>query len=269
MSNDSSSNSVKSLDSVSTVHRNGSLLTYIAQILGVTSGVLAIFISSQLIAVVVIVLMFQLAGTPFEQFDTVIQEDITWQFIMYAFVAVFEVGIFYGIYRLFGRHLFKSAKLIGRPSKKVVTYALGFYGLYFLSMLAVYFLVDAYLPSIDVDQIQDIGFKTPQGYEIALTYVALAVLPPLAEEIAFRGVLYQQLKKYSNYRVALILTSLVFAAAHLEFMGDNPLNFVAAIDTFILSLYLIFAYEKSNSLYTPIIIHALKNTVAFVAVYYL
>ena len=67
--------------------------------------------------------------------------------------------------------------------------------------------------------------------------------------------------------VAALITSIIFATAHLEFGEGAPLLWVAAIDTFVLSLALVYVRERTGRLWGSMGVHALKNTVAFVSIY--
>ena len=62
---------------------------------------------------------------------------------------------------------------------------------------------------------------------------------------------------------AAIITSLMFAVGHLQFGSGAPLLWVAALDTFVLSLVLCYIREKTDSLWPGIFIHAIKNALAF------
>ena len=66
---------------------------------------------------------------------------------------------------------------------------------------------------------------------------------------------------------AVIGTSLLFAAGHLAEGGSAGLLYIAAIDTFSLSLVLIYLREKTDGLWASMTLHALKNGIAFVALF--
>jgi membrane protease YdiL (CAAX protease family) len=67
--------------------------------------------------------------------------------------------------------------------------------------------------------------------EVSMLLVALGVIAPVAEEIFFRGVLYTGLRKRLPVVPAVVLSSAVFAAAHMESMRLLPfvLGIVAAL----------------------------------------
>ncbi len=104
---------------------------------------------------------------------------------------------------------------------------------------------------------------------LALTFISLVILPPLAEEIMVRGFLYSTLKKAMRPIGAVILTSALFAAAHLPEGGAAGPLYIAALDTFILSLVLIYLREKTGGLWASITLHASKNGIAFLLLFVL
>jgi len=83
----------------------------------------------------------------------------------------------------------------------------------------------------------------------------------------FRGFVYTGLRTKLQPVGSALITSAVFASLHLEFGNGAPLLWVAAIDTFILSLVLCYLREKTGSLWPGICLHALKNFVAFATLY--
>lgn len=79
------------------------------------------------------------------------------------------------------------------------------------------------------------------------------VLAPLAEEVAFRGLLYRYLRHLATPLTATFASALLFALMHASLAQCTwalVLGLVAAV-----------AYEHTRSLLTPIIIHGLFNSV--------
>lgn len=123
---------------------------------------------------------------------------------------------------------------------------------------------------VNVNQEQSIGFSGAAGFvPLALTAISLVVLPPLVEEIVFRGFLYGGLRKKLTPGIAAIITSITFAAPHALESSDGTLLWVAAIDTFTLSLVLCYLREKTGSIYAGIGVHAIKNGLAFITIFVL
>jgi membrane protease YdiL (CAAX protease family) len=103
---------------------------------------------------------------------------------------------------------------------------------------------------------------------MALTFVALVVIAPVAEEALMRGFLFGALRRRLPFIWSTLITSAMFASLHLAGgeQGAGPL-WVAAIDTFTLSLALCYLREKTGRLWAGIGLHMLKNGIAFVALF--
>ena len=121
--------------------------------------------------------------------------------------------------------------------------------------------------TINTEQEQDIGFTNVTDGQLYIVFVSLVILPPITEEIIFRGFLYTRFKKYVQVIPAAILVSVLFGAAHLQLgNGEAPL-WTAAIDTFVLSLILVWLREKTKSIIPGMLLHGMKNALAFVVLF--
>lgn len=110
-------------------------------------------------------------------------------------------------------------------------------------------------PGFDVNQAQDIGIKAGGLQDMIAAFVMLIVITPLFEELLFRGVLFHGLRKRITFVGSALVTSLLFAVAH------GQAN--AAVDTFVLSMFLCFLVERTKSIWPAVMLHALKNFLAF------
>lgn len=150
---------------------------------------------------------------------------------------------------------------VRRPKFSDVGYMLAGFGVYLVTYMVVAGLLR---DTLDFDQRQELGFDTAvYGIDLWMVFVSLVILPPLVEEILFRGFLYTQLKRAFRTIWAAIIVSILFAAAHLQFGTGNPLLWVAALDTFILSMVLVYLRERTGSIWAGVGVHALKNLIAF------
>jgi len=139
---------------------------------------------------------------------------------------------------------------------------------YFILYLISVTVISHFVPGLNVNQQQQLGFNNVSGtVPLVLTFISLVVLPPLAEEIMVRGFLYSSLKKAMPTAVAVIGTSAIFAAAHLPEGGAAGPLYIAALDTFVLSLVLIGLREATGNLWASITLHAVKNGIAFMALF--
>ncbi|HEY1645155.1 MAG TPA: type II CAAX endopeptidase family protein, partial [Candidatus Saccharimonadales bacterium] len=160
-------------------------------------------------------------------------------------------------------------KVIGlrRPKAKDPLYTLiaapVYYGLYIVAVL----VISTFVKSLNVSETQNVGFNAVHGVaQLIVTFISLVVLPPIAEEILVRGFLYSSLRKGLPQIVAALLTSVIFASAHLP-EGTSGLLWIGFIDTFILSMVLIYLREKTGGLWSGMLLHGLKNGVAYYVLY--
>lgn len=154
-----------------------------------------------------------------------------------------------------------------RPRWKDLLYAVLGFGAYIIAYIALVNIVQAIAPGFDLDQSQDLGFSaSTAGRDLILVFVSLVILPPITEEILMRGFLYSGLRTKLSMVTAGLITSLLFAAAHLP-EGTGGLFWIGAIDTFTLSLVLVYLREKTGSLWPAILLHAIKNGIAFAVLF--
>jgi membrane protease YdiL (CAAX protease family) len=94
----------------------------------------------------------------------------------------------------------------------------------------------------------------------AITFVAVAVIVPISEELYFRGLLHRLFQPYFKFWPRVLLSSSLFALAHFDSIG-------VVVSSFIMVVVIAYAYEKVNSLWMPIAIHATTNGVAVILLY--
>ncbi len=94
---------------------------------------------------------------------------------------------------------------------------------------------------------------------LALLFVALVIAAPLTEEFLFRGFL---LTGFSCSRIgwlgAIIICSLFWSVIHFQY------DWYDITWIFLLGLIMGYAKKDSKTIYLPLIMHALVNTMAFV-----
>lgn len=131
----------------------------------------------------------------------------------------------------------------------------GFVG-YLLLSGSLLFVAQQLLTFIDFEQPQDVGFdQLTQQFEYLLAFLTLVVMAPIAEEILFRGYLLSKLRGHVATWVAVLITSLLFGLVHFAWN--------VGIDTFALSIVLCLVTIWTKSLWPAILIHMLKNGIAF------
>jgi membrane protease YdiL (CAAX protease family) len=228
--------------------------------------VVADYYVSQVLAGVLVSIYPALKHWSNAQANSWLTNSVTAQFIYIALAEAFTVGAIY----LFLRRYKLGFGSIGlrRPRWSDPLFGLAAVPAYFILYFIAVGVVSHFVPSLNVNQQQQIGFTSVHGgAQLVMTFISLVILPPLAEEIMVRGFLYSSLKKGMPTVAAVIVTSAIFASAHLPEGGAAGLLYIAAVDTFVLSLVLIYLREKTGSLWSSITLHALKNGIAFVALF--
>ena len=100
---------------------------------------------------------------------------------------------------------------------------------------------------------------TSSPFHRVLLGIVTIILAPLGEETLFRGVLYSTIKQAGFPKAAFWLSSLGFAAIHM--------NVAAFIPLMVLAMFLAMTYEKTDNLLAPITAHAAFNAIEFVAIF--
>jgi len=85
------------------------------------------------------------------------------------------------------------------------------------------------------------------------------IFAPIVEELFFRGFLFQGFRQKYGWVKGILLSSVIFGAAHLD-----P---VAFIPTAILGVLLAYMYHRTNSVWPGVILHGLNNAMALFTVY--
>lgn len=117
-----------------------------------------------------------------------------------------------------------------------------------------------FLPWVDSDQAQDVGFQELSApLEYVLAFFALVVLPPIAEELLFRGYLFGRLRERFGFWLTTAVVSVTFGFVHMQWN--------VGIDTAVLSVFLCYLREQTGSIWASIALHALKNGIAYVLLF--
>lgn len=217
-------------------------------------------------------------------------------------VAFSAISLFLVIWIFLKYKKQKISSLGFRKLKKTDFAWLSLFAVIYIVISAIALSAASLLPGFDLNQEQEIGFANPAGWQLALVFISLVIIPPLVEEASFRGFLYRGLKADFNKRIVLfsglaiaaiagiftenlvsviaitlfVVVSVflakksVFLAAAIFTSGTFGLvhgQWNVAIDTFVLSMVMIFLYEKTKNLWACVFLHGLKNLVAFLALF--
>ena len=226
--------------------------------------IVAIFFGSQIAGAIIggIVLSMTTYTNDTTTISDLLTNNVFAQLFLTFIVAAVMVGsVLIVAKKIFGEKEFKSKLLLlKKPTLNELGEVALIYVVYFLTVVVSTIILSA-VTSVNIDQAQDLGIADPQNIisEIAI-FGMLVILPPIYEEIFFRGFVFHLFKKYSGIIVSFISTSILFGVAHLEY---GNLNWIAAVDTLLFSGFLIYISQKHKSIYSAMLLHALKNSIAF------
>ncbi len=150
-----------------------------------------------------------------------------------------------------GVDCFKFKTNFGAPKGALKTLLLIFIGFggcmianYISSSILVFFEIfgftSTYSAVEDPESIQD----------IILMCISTAIIPPLTEELAIRGLLMSRMRRYGNW-FAIITSSFIFGVFHGT-MAQIPFAFICG-------LFIGYAVIATESIWTGVLIHALNN----------
>ncbi len=119
----------------------------------------------------------------------------------------------------------------------------------FVFSLAAITLTELVAPWMD-DSLAGVG----QG-NLVVALIGLAILPPLVEEITFRGILLERFAVKWRVGVAVIVSAVLFGILHADPVGAGMFGVVTGL-----------LYLRTGSLWPGIIIHFVNNLVAVIAI---
>lgn len=139
-------------------------------------------------------------------------------------------------------------------------------GIGFLANYVLTFAVGILVIMIDPDftNVNDQNVTALTQSNFPLMAVGAVLLAPVAEELLFRGLLFGSLHRWSRvaaYGVSAVLFSFVHLISYIFYydFGTLALCFLQYIPA---SLCLAWAYERSGTIVTPILIHIAVNQVS-------
>ena len=120
----------------------------------------------------------------------------------------------------------------------------------------------AILPSVDWQQTQEIGFHGLYDFgEHLLAFICLVIIAPVCEEIVFRGWVYGKLRVRLTAVPAMLIVSALFGIMHGQWN--------VGVTVFAMSLGMCAMRELTGTIWSGVILHMIKNGIAFYALFVL
>ncbi len=85
--------------------------------------------------------------------------------------------------------------------------------------------------------------------------ICYGIISPIAEELLFRGIIYNYLKRFLNFKLAMFLSAAVFGAYHM--------NVVQGVYALLMGFLIVYAYEYFGSFLVPVCIHMASNILSY------
>ena len=104
--------------------------------------------------------------------------------------------------------------------------------------------------------------NTPLFFSMIMVVV---ILVPFMEELLFRGLLQNFLKRYMRRSWSIAFTAIIFSAVHFA-PSQGTGNFQLVLSLIALSGFLGFIYERERTLWAPITLHMTFNAINILAI---
>lgn len=130
----------------------------------------------------------------------------------------------------------------------------GFFG--YLAFSAILTALFSIFPWFNLTENQPLLYSTlisPSGKILAA--LALVVAGPILEEVIYRGLIYGKLRKKHSLVTSILIISVLFGFLHGQWN--------VGVDVFALSVVACLMRETTGTIYAGIILHILKNAIAF------
>ena len=158
--------------------------------------------------------------------------------------------------------VFRPNALVGLPAfpgpdpSRAIRLGLGWGVVAWLGASVASFVAFTVLDALGLDPQPQAAEQALAVIDPWLAVIAVVVLAPIAEEVFFRGVVFNALLREGGRRWAFVGSSALFAVIHL--------SLVAVLPIFLLGLALAWAYDRTRSLLAPIAMHMAVNGISVV-----
>ncbi|MFN8111623.1 MAG: CPBP family intramembrane glutamic endopeptidase [Solirubrobacterales bacterium] len=140
--------------------------------------------------------------------------------------------------------------------------ALGAIGLAVLAWFVYILCAGILTPLLQPDQedvTRELGTNKDELGSVAVAAFLIVIAAPLSEEMFFRGFMFAGLRRAMSIWPAALISAAVWGSLHL---GAG--NIGVAIQLAVFGVILAWLYERSGTLWAPVLAHAINNTIAFV-----
>ncbi len=222
-----------------------------------------IFFISQFVAVFLVALGKQLLH-PHTSLSSALSGSAPAQFFYVLIAEGLAAALTIFVVRRVMRQHLSVIGLGRRPKFADIGRAMWGFAAFYVLLIVSSIIISLFVPGLNTKEAQNVGFNTLNSpLDYVLAFSALVFLPPLGEETLMRGYLYSGLRARLRFTSALLVTSVLFGLAHLGSGTNGSPLWLAGLDTFLLSVVLVYLRERTGALYAGMLVHAANNLIAF------
>lgn len=134
----------------------------------------------------------------------------------------------------------------------------GMAALAWLAFVLVSVVLSPLLAPEQEDITKELGTDTGSAISLIVSGLLIVIAAPLSEEIFFRGFMFAGLRRSMTIIPAALISAAVWGSLHL---GAGNVGVVVQLSIF--GLILAWLYERSGSLWPPVLAHGINNAIAY------
>lgn len=190
--------------------------------------------------------------------DGIRSNDITASFQLTVFDALAGLGIIWIVLNKYKVGWSAVGLRKFKPLRSVLL-VVAMFGVFILLAYIALIATKLLLPGFDPNQAQVNEFtKAVTGNARIISFLALVVVPPIIEEIIFRGFMFPAFSDKVGVYAGALVSSALFGFAHLQ---AN-----VGVYTVVLGLLLCYMYRRTGSIIPGMALHMLNNYIAYAAI---
>lgn len=131
----------------------------------------------------------------------------------------------------------------------------------FISVVILGALINYLIPvEIEPQPITEVILSAGTSWERFIPFIVTAIFAPISEELYFRGFLYPALRRRIGVKGGIVVASLIFGGLHYDLVRMIPLVFGG--------IWLNWLYERSGTIYAPMMAHSAWNGIMCLLILY-
>jgi membrane protease YdiL (CAAX protease family) len=183
-------------------------------------------------------------------------DSLASRLVLQATLAATLVGVAFAVAGLTANGGLSAAGALGlrRPTGKFIGPSL----IAYFGYLACALVIAALIQPEQEDVTRELGVDEGVLGAIAAGVLVIGVAP-FSEEVFFRGFMFTGMRRALPFVLAALIPSVIWGLFHYT----GPESWGVVLQLSIFGLWLCWLYQRTGSLWPPIVVHALNNAIAF------